>query len=434
MGITITKDLLNPQTNLQEEIDDKKDESKQQGVVVNSYNMSFQPDRTFFDSMNFTNIYTDPLQKYTKYDVHTNRFLDWDETRAQNQSTGEKWFNGLTKAGVTTLGAIAENTLGVLFGIGELVTGGAYYDNWVGHTIDNANESMRESFPNYMTQAEREYTTGQKLLTANFWADTVANGFGYSLGSIATIALTGGVGLLTRGASLAARGARAMQMYNMTKGIVNAAKIGEKIAKGSRLTGFKNLAKTIDAGLMMSLAESSVEARETQRNLYEDLVNKALIKENLTHESQLTQAHREELLHVSYAAGNRDFLTQLPILAGTNLLMFGRHLAGFKAASKINKDIAYNAATKKVINSVAKQGKYRQAFEKVRPTLGGMATEAGQEGWQFASKIYSSDYHTNKYYNGGGASLIDSMNKGITDLFGTQEGLESMLVGAIVGG
>jgi hypothetical protein len=433
MGITITKDLLNPQTNLQEEIDDKK-EPQQQGVTVNSYNMSYKPDRTFFDSMNFTNIYTDPLYKYTKYDVSPNRFIDWDETRAQNQSTGEQWLNGLTKAGVTTLGAIAENTLGVLFGLGELVTGGAYYDNWIGHKIDGANEWMREAMPNYMTQAEREYTTGQKLGTANFWADTVANGFGYSLGSIATIALTGGVGLLTRGASLAARGARAMSMYNTTKNIVNAAKIGEKIAKGSKLTGFKNLAKTIDAGLMMSLAESSVEARETQRNVYEDLVNKALIENNLTDESQLTQAHREELLHVSYAAGNRDFVTQLPILAGTNLLMFGRHLAGFKAASKINKDIAYNAATQKVVNSVAKQGKYRQAFEKVRPTLGGIATEAGQEGWQFASKVYSSDYHTNKYYNGGGASLVSSMNKGITDLFGTQEGLESMLVGAIVGG
>ncbi len=434
MGITITKDLLNPQTNLQEEIDDKKDESKQQGVVVNSYNMSFQPDRTFFDSMNFTNIYTDPMYKYTKYDVTPTRFIDWDETRAQNQSTGEQWLNGLTKAGVTTLGAIAENTLGVLFGLGELVTGGAYYDNWIGHKIDGANEWMREAMPNYMTQAEREYTTGQKLGTANFWADTVANGFGYSLGSIATMALTGGVGLLTRGASLVAKGARAMSIYNTTKNIVNAAKIGEKLAKGSRMAGFKNAVGTVEAGVMMSLAESSVEARETQRNVYEDLVNKALIENNLTDESQLSQAHREELLQVSYAAGNRDFLTQLPILAGTNLLMFGRHIAGFKAANKVNKDIAYNTATKKVVNSVAKQGKYRQAFEKVRPTLGGMATEAGQEGWQFASKIYSSDYHTNKYYNGGAADLISSMNKGITDLFGTQEGLESMLVGALVGG
>ena len=433
MGITITKDLLNPQTNLQEEVDEKK-EPKKQGITINPYHINYQPDRTFFDSMNFTNIYTDPLHKYTKYDVTPTRFIDWDETRAQNQSTGEKWLNGLTKAGVTTLGAIAENTLGVLFGLGELVSGGAYYDNWVGHTVDGANEWMREAMPNYMTQAEREYTTMQKLGTANFWADTVANGFGYSLGSLATMALTGGAGMLTRGATLAARGARAMNMYNTTKNIVNATKIGEKLAKGSRMAGFKNAVGTVEAGLMMSLAESSVEARETQRNVYEDLVNKALIENNLTDESQLSQAHREELLQVSYAAGNRDFLTQLPILAGTNLLMFGRHVAGFKAANKVNKDIAYDTATNQVVNSVAKHGKYRKAFEKVRPTLGGMATEAGQEGWQFASKVYSSDYHTNKYYNGGAADLISSMSKGITDLFGTQEGLESMLVGAIVGG
>jgi len=435
MGIKITSELLNPRTNLQEEIDDKK-ESKGYGIEVNSYNSTYRPNYMFYDSMNFTNIYKDPTSSYTEYGVIPSRHIDWDDARARNQSTGEKWLHGLTKAGVTTLGAIAENTLGVLFGLGELATGGEYWDNWVGHTIDGANEYMREAMPNYMTQAEREYTTGQKLGTANFWADTVANGFGYSLGSIATLMLTGGAGLITRGVSATAKAARGMQMYNITKNIVNATKIGEKVARGSRLAGFKNVVGTIEAGVMMSLAEASVEARETQRNVYEDLIQREIDDPDngINDRSQLTAAHLEELLQVSYSAGNTDFLTQLPILAGSNLLMFGRNVAGFKAANKINKDIAYNAATQKVVNSVAKQGKYRQAFERARPTVEGMVVEAGQEGWQFASKVFASDYHTNKYYNGGSADLIASMNMGITDLFGTQEGLESMLVGGIVGG
>ena len=64
----------------------------------------------FFDSYDFTDIYTDPLSDYTKYGITPTRFSDWNEQRAQGQSTGEKWKRGLTKAGITTFGAIAENT------------------------------------------------------------------------------------------------------------------------------------------------------------------------------------------------------------------------------------------------------------------------------------------------------------------------------------
>ena len=52
------------------------------------------------------------LSRYQKYGV--SNLLpggDWDEERARRQSTGEKWINGLAKAGVTTLGAIAENSI-----------------------------------------------------------------------------------------------------------------------------------------------------------------------------------------------------------------------------------------------------------------------------------------------------------------------------------
>ena len=132
--------------------------------------------------MNFTDIYTDPLSKYKEYGVPTTRFFNWDEQRAKNQGTGEKWIRGLSKALVTTVGAVAENTLGVLAGVGELAFGsGYYYDNFVGHSIDKANDWMREAMPNYKTEAETNMSTGQKLGTANFWADTVMNGVGYSM-------------------------------------------------------------------------------------------------------------------------------------------------------------------------------------------------------------------------------------------------------------
>ena len=156
----MVKISINPKTNLQD-----TPTTNTGGIAIkrgySAYAGRKLPESYGYDSMNFTNIYTDDLSKYQKYDVPTTRFFNWDEERAKNQGTGEKWVNGLAKAGVTTIGAVAENTLGVVAGIGELVTGGAYYDNFVGKTVDKANEAMREAMPNYRTQAEEDMSTGQ---------------------------------------------------------------------------------------------------------------------------------------------------------------------------------------------------------------------------------------------------------------------------------
>lgn len=388
-----------------------------------------------FDSINFTNIYTDDLSKYRKYDVPTTRNFNWDEQRAKNQGTGEKWLNGFTKAIVTTVGAVTENTLGVLAGLGEMAFGsGYYYDNFIGQSIDKANDWMREAMPNYKTQAEVDMPTGQKLGTANFWADTVLNGAGYSLGSIATMFLTGGTGLIARGVNLASKSQKLQSMYQVSKAITTGTQLADKTFKASKAKGLLTAANTVEMGLYMSLAEASVEAREAQKQAYEGLVEKELERLDLTNEGDLGEERLAKILEASYAAGNTDFITQLPVLAGTNLFMFGKQVAGFKTASKINRDVALDAATNQVINTVGQRGLFRSALSRLKPFAQGSLTEAFQEGWQFASKVGAVDYHTDKYYNSGFEDATESILQGLNETFGTQEGLESMLVGAIVGG
>ena len=141
----------------------------------------------------------EPLSAYGKYGVTLSPFLDLDEERAKRQSTAEKWGRGLTKAAVTTGGAVVENTLGMLVGIGEAAVnwdGSRFFDNSVGRAVDKVNNYMQETMPNYVTEAERNAQGLSALGYANFWADKAANGLGYSLGSIATIYLTGGTGLI----------------------------------------------------------------------------------------------------------------------------------------------------------------------------------------------------------------------------------------------
>ena len=89
--------VLNPTTNLPEPmktdgggIITQEDVDLAKASPPGSSRLQIRP----YDSMNFTNIYRDDISKYTKYDVPTTRFFNWDEKRAQNQGTGEKWING----------------------------------------------------------------------------------------------------------------------------------------------------------------------------------------------------------------------------------------------------------------------------------------------------------------------------------------------------
>ena len=372
------------------------------------------------------------IRNFTKYGVPLGQDLDWQEIRARNQSTAEQWGNGLAKAGVTALGAVAENTLGVVFGLGELATGGSYYDNAIGKSVDSTNEWMRENMPNYLTQEEQKMSTLSKLGTANFWADTVANGLGYSIGSIATMWMTGGGGLITKGITGAAKG---LGVYNAAKAVINGTKLAAKLGKGANFgTRLMRASQMLEAGAMMSLAEASVEARETQKTLYNDLVQDHINKNNLSSISEIDAATLQEFEDVSYAAGNTNFTAQLPVLMGTNLLMFGKQVAGFKGASKASSDVAFDQVKRKAVSKLADKSVWRQTLDRMRPTAINALEEAGQEGFQFASGVFAHSYHTDKYADGGYGDMAKSLNKALSETFGTQEGLESMFVGALTGG
>ena len=77
----------------------------------------------------------DRIDRYQDYGVALRQGADWDEMRAQRQSTAEKWGRGLAKGLVTTVRAVADDTIGVLSGIGE-----AIYHGCLLYTSDAADE------------------------------------------------------------------------------------------------------------------------------------------------------------------------------------------------------------------------------------------------------------------------------------------------------
>lgn len=380
---------------------------------------------------------TRDIDKFAKYNVPRGQLLDWEEIRAMNQSTADKWGNGIAKAGVTTIGAVAENTLGIIFGLGELVTGGDYYDNSVGRTVDKTNEWMRENMPNYLTSEEQNMSTFEKLGTANFWADTVANGLGYSIGSIATMYVTGGLGPisgLARAGKAVLGASRTAALYNASKAIVNGTKLGAQLAKGASFGAkFARHGQVLETGLMMSLAEGSVEARETKNTVRENLISAYLERNGLDSKSDIPAAELKAIEETASAAGNANFAANLAVLTPTNLLMFGRGMTGYKAAMKANRDVVYDAAAKKAVSKFANNKTWQNVLERMKAVGKNGVEESFQEGSQFLSGQASESYFTERHTNNGHGDMANALSDAWSKTIGSQEGLESMLVGFITG-
>ena len=396
----------------------------------------------FFDTFDFTDIYTDPLDKYTKYGVGTTRIGDWNEERAGLQTTGEKWRRGLAKGLITTAGAIAENTLGVLFGIPTaLFTDKPYYENAVGRNVDKMNNWAREQMPNYYTQRERDMNAWQRLGTANFWADKAMNGLGYSFGSIATMALTGGAGYIgmagramgaSRIGTLSDKAAKIHKLYKVSKDAQRGEKLANMMGQVSRAQRFKRAGQMADAAILMSLAESSVEARETRKHTFDSLVQLEMENQGVENMTDLGTQKLDQIRRDSNAAGNANFGLNMGILSLSNAYMFGkllgpRYLPGkdaIKGIRKTGQDEWVDTTTKG----------WRKAWKKTKPIASTSLVEGMQEGSQYASNIMTTEFANAKYSDQGGMTRFEAMSEGLSRTFGETDGVESILLGIVTGG
>ena len=383
------------------------------------------------------------ISKFSKYGVtFSNYGPSWQEQRASGQSTGEKWNHGLKKAAITTGGAVVENTLGIIAGVGELLNGGQYHNNEVGKMVDGWNDWARKEMPNYYTEKEQNMGLYDRMGTANFWADKVANGFGYTIGSLATMYLTGGYGLVGLSGKALNLGSKAATMSNANK-IYKLYKTAQGTKRGEKLLAMYNKTKggvylkngllTLEAGAMMSLAESSVEARETQKHIKQNLLEEAKEK----YPDGIPASVMTEIESLSQSAGNASFIGNMTVLSLSNIAMFNKFLAGNITKQSLKSGVTGGGLTKTGAKTVVDKGS-ASVLGRVRkwtkPLRRGMLVESLQEGGQYAINIASTEYYTSRFDNKGGITMMQALNEGVSRTFGETNGLESMMIGAIVGG
>ena len=383
------------------------------------------------------------ISKFSKYGVmFSNYGPSWQEQRAMGQTTGEKWNHGLKKAAITTGGAVVENTLGIIAGVGELLRGGQYHENSVGQAVDGWNDWARKEMPNYYTEKENNMGLWDRMGTANFWGDKVANGFGYTIGSLATMYLTGGYGAIGIAGKVLNVGSkvnavsRANKIYKLYK-TAQGTKRGEKLLSMYNKTKSgiyaKNGLLTLEAGAMMSLAESSVEARETQKGIHQTLLAEAQEK----YPDGIPASVMEEIDSLSQSAGNSSFIGNMSVLSLSNIAMFNKFLAGNITKQSLKSGIKGGGLTKTGTKTIVDKGSASflgRARKWTKPFRRGAFIESLQEGGQYAINIASTEYYSSRFDNKGGITMMQALNEGVSRTFGETEGLESMMIGAIIGG
>jgi hypothetical protein len=368
----------------------------------------------------------------SKYDKYLTFDSDQDEVRATHQTVSDKFGNGMVKMLGTAGTSAAELFTSLPYGIAKAISSpnGKFsdvYDNEISQAYDEFNKKLSEEFPHYYGQSEKDAGLGAAIPgtagSANFWFDKVANGLGFLGGSLisGSIAAKGfnSIGKLATASRLGKTFSIADKGQDILSGM-------NKAAKGIKFT---DGASTMAASLAGAVGEAGMEARGIKNEVQEKLISER--------SQGLNQLSDEDIEQISGQAGNVGFAMNLAIVGGSNFVQFGKMFSGYNIEKKLLNKITQKDGVFNVANPTTKLGKTLDRAGKAAKALAIPFEEAAQEGSQFATEKGLVDYYSKKTdpeAEGTIHDMIDSTVYGLEQTLGTKDGLEAMLIGAIIGG
>ena len=396
-----------------------------------------------------------------------------EDRLAKEQTTGEKWGNGLAKMGAKIGTYAFDSVVGTAYGIGAAIgTGqwGKLYDNDFASTMDDVNKRIDNNFANYYSDEEKSMGVLQSMGTANFWANDVTGGLAFVGGAILpSIAL----GALTGGATLSAGAGKLASKWGMNV----AKKTAEEAFESAGKSGIKNYVKTklasglgsvVDKGAFFvrtSAFEAGMEARQSYKSNVEDFYTK--FEEQ--HGRMPTAEEAKPFLEDARNASNGVFNANLAILSVSNAVMFGKKILpsissdilgtadnfaanalrkginstvkfGEKITNQANKAIGLGVKTEMVDGVLTKSMIQATKGQKILGNIYKIAkkplTEGlYEEGFQGVTTKTAANYLDAKYnpQNTETLSLMANLADGFKEQYGSNEGWKEMAVGMIIG-
>lgn len=340
-------------------------------------------------------------QSGSQYDHGALPQTNLNEFRAAKQPWYDKMGNSLINTSYSAFQSAAEGTVGLLIGGAAALSTGdesQLYANGFSTQLDEWRDSLRESFPFYYSKAEKALD----LSSPNFWFDKFANGLGYLAGVyVAGMGVSKAVGAMTDGLKKAKLASATNQA---------AETIGQIESTSRAIRGISMGEKAVVSAIVGS-GEAAMEARET----YNELVRKGF--------------GREEAI----AAANTNYLINAVVNGSLDFALFKNMLwPSYASKAKINPLV--KEGDKWVDASLGKSSAARHAATNIFQK--GLV-EGGQEAAQFWSN-FSIQSYMEKSREGNGqstiANLMEAVNEGFSETFGTREGLEQAFIGFLLGG
>lgn len=427
-----------------------------------------------FSNVKFGDVYAQ-LEDDTyvaKYDTFLTAGGNQEEFQAQQQTGGEQLSNGLLKAGATALSGVASGTVGAVYGLIDFARTGNFssvYDNSFTKVLDGWNEKLRYQLPNYYTEAEKKMDIGDKVIGggANFWANDVAGGLGFTVGAIGSELVwdyvTGGAALATSASRLGAKASRILGREKSTLGaiddvtqavnrgknfykepIINAGStkfqnitVPTRLATGLGKTG--EFANTVRFAYTSAGNEAGFEARHYMREMEDNFYETFKAQNNgqmPTYEEE--QEFRGNLLN----SANALYAFNSAVVGVSNVANVGRLFnikSPLTAPSKWTNAKLFGIGTQKVEGELTAMvaSKGQKVAQKVwglgrSPIIEGVWEEGIQSvGKNTAKNWLEAGYNptlTKETYNLGQAS-IDAF----AQTYGTKEGWNEVGIGMIVG-
>ncbi|OQB09839.1 MAG: putative molybdenum carrier [Parcubacteria group bacterium ADurb.Bin216] len=442
------------------------------------------PDKSAGFDSSFQMIPSGELLENKRYPLYE-RGKDLENVYALNQSWAEQLGNSLAKFGATSMGTFAQsfatlpNTISAIKNgkISDLSNPDGYEAS-----IDRWLKNLEDRFPNYYSRYEKQHPYLAMIPgfagSANFWGNGVLKNLGFTVGAItgaiaqdAIISLaTGGIGavpaIAVQSTKMAAQIGKASLWLNKLFAGTNKIDDVITLAKGlgktpQQLMNIEKLgqlaaATKLNSGIRYALGiygsartEAGVEARDGYIQVKEELINQYKLENGF----EPTGADLSEIEQYATDAMNTRFGINMALLTVSNALQFDNILKSFTSAQKgvtgqLVKELqdigsvglvkgSLDTFEKKTAGTVA-----GRAWNKIRPTVGNVFIEGVyEEGGQFAAERGTYDYYTRKYKDLSNPDnkeswnslneIIDSTVYGLSEQFGTTEGVTNMMIGGI---
>ena len=391
--------------------------------------------------------------------------LNNEELYAQNQGALEKAGSGLAKFAGITGTTIANNTVGLLYGLTKGFSDGKFssvYDNEFTQRMDTFSKYMEDAFPNYYTAAELEDPLAlRSIFTGNFLWDKIVKNLGFSAGAaISAYGFSAALEAMQLSKGLVASG-RALQALEATEaglaeskgvaGIVQALKNPKGVI--SKFGGALEEFGTAQAGAKYSTAnrllssylgvsgEAGMESFQNARQFRENAIRDYEERFGETPKGEDLERIEDHAAQV----GNWSFGLNAALLTSTEYIqlpkIFGSTYSGEK---RILNDVVFK---KGLWESALPQGVIGKNLYKARnvASLFFNEAEAFEEGAQFAIQAGTNNFFNKKYRNNEQTNFWDSfgglfsvggegvLGEGAYQAVTTTEGLENILLGGLSG-